>query len=60
MQFHVVKGQFPTLKSAPCNRTYCADLGPRFETEKFLSPLAFVKTPNLVAHVDYPSTMFPK
>ena len=23
MQFHVVKRQFPTLKSAPCNRTYC-------------------------------------
>ena len=22
MQFHVVKRQFPTLKSAPCNRTY--------------------------------------
>ena len=21
MHFHVVKGQFPTLKSAPCNRT---------------------------------------
>ena len=23
MQFHVIKGKFPTLKSAPCNRTYC-------------------------------------
>ena len=25
MQFHVVKGQFPTLKSVPCNRTLCLD-----------------------------------
>ena len=40
--------------------SHCVDLRPFFETEKLLSPLALAKHSNLVAHVEFPSTMLPK
>ena len=55
-----VNGREYSMKGFRKVNSHCVDLRPCFETGKFLSPLHFGKYSNLVAHVDYPSTMLPK